>query len=293
MGSRLRYAPADRLRHARVAALAPRGAGGGRPAVGDAALAAADALQIPVGLAAVAVVYNVPGRRERPAARRAHAGGNPRRHGSRAGTTRRSHGSTPGCDCRRRRPRSCAAPTPRPSTQELARYSGATPSAGRAVAGERAVAAAVAATPGGVGYLSQAYARQLGLSTAWLRNTAGEFVAPTIAATTVETARAAQYAATPTRRALPAGRSTQPAAASGSSAAYPVVSRFYFVVPRDVCRASTAPRPDAKRTADVVFYVLGGGQLVLLQMDNTPLPSQVAADAGVVAGRLRCDGRKL
>jgi phosphate transport system substrate-binding protein len=261
--------------------------------IAPADLLARDQLAVPVALSAVAVVYDLPGIADGlhldPVVLRQILGGRIARWDDPAIAA-----LNPGVTLPATAIRVVRRADPSTLSDALALYTGAPPGAGSALTGERAVAAQVASTPGAIGYVSQAYAAQLGLTAAWLRNVAGVFVAPTIAATTAATARPALFS-TPKGKRLPVTLpvTTVGPPGSASPAAYPVFAAYYAIVPRDVCRASGQPKSVAKLTADALGYMLGDGQFALQQMDNTPLPSEVASDAQAVAGLMRCDGAKV
>ncbi len=134
--------------------------------------------------------------------------------------------------------------------------------AGAGAKGNDGVAATVAHTRGGIGYVENAYATQNHLITSELQNKAGKFVKPTMAAFQAA-ASAADFANAPHFAVslidLP-GDTT-----------WPIVSPTFILLPED-------PK-DAKKSADVMKFFdwcYKDGGAIASSMDYIPMPTSVA-----------------
>ena len=131
--------------------------------------------------------------------------------------------------------------------------------------GNEGVAGQVKQTPGSIGYVELAYAKQNGLPTAHVKNKAGEFVEPTIASITA----AAEGAVS----ALPADTDYRISIVNGPGAgAYPISSLTWLLV--------YATPPDAAKGKKVVDFMRWmystGAQQTAASLDYAPLPSALA-----------------
>ena len=140
------------------------------------------------------------------------------------------------------------------------------------------VAAAIKQTPNSIGYVEQAYALQNGFTYAAIKNSAGQFVMPTLPATS------AAAGAVP----VPSNLGVSTINAPGASA-YPIVSQTFVVVYKDMCKAG---RTSAQATAVKKFlsYGLGNGQKVVEQLYYAPLPSSLLAKDQTQLAELTCNG---
>jgi len=127
--------------------------------------------------------------------------------------------------------------------------------------GNDGVAGQVKQTPGAIGYVELAYARQNKLAYAELKNAAGKFVAPTIETTTAAAAAAA--------KALPANTDYRVSIVNAAAAdAYPIASFTWIMV--------YANQPDAtkwKKLHDFLHWALTDGQKDTEALDYAPLPA--------------------
>ncbi len=125
--------------------------------------------------------------------------------------------------------------------------------------GNEGVAGLIQGTPGAIGYLELAYAKQTGLSRALLRNRAGKFVAPSPSA-----ALAAAESVE-----MPEGFRVSLIDAPGAGA-YPIASYTYLLVyeaPRDAEKGRALAR--------FLWWALHDGQRYAEQLDYAPLPATV------------------
>jgi phosphate transport system substrate-binding protein len=129
--------------------------------------------------------------------------------------------------------------------------------------GNESVTGQVKQTPGAVGYIELAYARQSKLPTALLQNAAGQFVAPT--------ADAATAAAEQTVAKLPANSDYRVSIVnSPGPAAYPIASFTWLLVSAQ----QTNPKK-AKSLADFLRWALTDGQKEVTTLDYAPLPASL------------------
>ncbi|HET9012212.1 MAG TPA: substrate-binding domain-containing protein, partial [Gemmatimonadaceae bacterium] len=131
--------------------------------------------------------------------------------------------------------------------------------------GNEGVAGQVKQTPGAIGYTELAYATQNKLSTAAIRNPAGEFVAPTIASVTAAAAGAAAR--------LPANTDYRVSIVNAAgTGAYPI-SSFTWII-------ASAKQTDAakgKKLVDFLRWAITDGQAMAAPLDYAPLPDAMRA----------------
>jgi phosphate transport system substrate-binding protein len=130
--------------------------------------------------------------------------------------------------------------------------------------GNEGVAGTVKQTPGSIGYVELAYAKQNKLAFADIRNAKGQFVTPTIAAVTAAAAGAAA--------ALPANTDYRVSIVNAAGAnAYPISSFTWLLVYRN--------QPDAvkgKKLLDFVRWALTSGEKSAAALDYAPLPASMS-----------------
>ena len=130
--------------------------------------------------------------------------------------------------------------------------------------GNEGVAGQVKQTPGTIGYVELAYARQNKLPSAAIRNVAGAFVAPSVETTTAAAAGALA--------ALPPNTDYRISIANAPGAnAYPISTMTWMLVYR-------TPRDTAKARKLVAFirWGLTEGQRIEPSLDYAPLPASMA-----------------
>jgi len=131
--------------------------------------------------------------------------------------------------------------------------------------GNDGVAGQVSQTPGAIGYVELAYARQNKLAYASIKNANGEFVEPTIESITLAAAaKAAALPATTDFRVSivnPAGKG-----------AYPISSFTYLLV-----SVSQTDAAKGKKLIDFVKWAIHDGEKDAAALDFAPLPANVVA----------------
>ena len=132
--------------------------------------------------------------------------------------------------------------------------------------GNEGVAGQIKQTPGSVGYVELAYAKQNGLSMAAVRNSNGEFVMPSVAAVTAAAAGAAQN--------LPANTDYRISIVNPPGAgAYPISSFTWLLVyerQKDPVKA--------KKLVDFLNWALAEGEAQAAALDYAPIPESMAAN---------------
>jgi phosphate transport system substrate-binding protein len=133
--------------------------------------------------------------------------------------------------------------------------------AGLGAKGNDGVTGQVKQTPGAIGYVELAYARQNKLPTAMVRNAAGQFIAPSIDAVT---AAAAGVAST-----LPSNTDYRISIVNAPGAqAYPISSFTWLLVYK------TMPNADkGKKLHDFLHWALHDGEASAASLDYAPLPA--------------------
>jgi phosphate transport system substrate-binding protein len=129
--------------------------------------------------------------------------------------------------------------------------------------GNEGVTGVIKQTFGGIGYVELAYAAQNRLPCAEVRNARGEFVAPSIASTTVAAGGAADRISNDVR----AGIVNSPA-----KGAYPIAGFTYILVYRD-----QADRAKGEALARFLHWAIHDGQRLAAPLEYAPLPPQVVA----------------
>ncbi len=138
--------------------------------------------------------------------------------------------------------------------------------------GNEGVAGQVRQTEGAIGYVELAYAKQTNLSTAAVQNAAGEFVQPSVEATTAAAAGIAdKLGPNPDFRISIVN--------AGGSGAYPIASWTYLLVPSQLQACAKA-----RALAGVIEWSLTHGGEQARQLHYAPLPEHVRDQ---VLGRLR------
>jgi phosphate transport system substrate-binding protein len=152
---------------------------------------------------------------------------------------------------------------------------------GTGAKGNDGVAGCIKQTDGAVGYVEQAYALQNNFTYAAVKNKAGNFVEPSLAATSA----AAQGVTPPADLRF----STIDAA---SPKAYPISAITFLLVYQDMCKAGVKPDA-AARTKDWLDYGLGDGQQIAPQLQYAPLPAPIKSKAQAKVDALQCNGAPI
>jgi phosphate transport system substrate-binding protein len=152
---------------------------------------------------------------------------------------------------------------------------------GTGARGNDGVAGCVKQTPGAVGYVEQAYALQNDFTTAAVKNRAGQWVAPTLDATS-----AAGEGANP-----PASLEFSTIDAAGASS-YPITAVTFQIVWQDACKAGVSKDTAASLKAWLT-YILGDGQSVAPELEYAPLPAGIQSRAQARVDALVCNGQPI
>jgi phosphate transport system substrate-binding protein len=152
---------------------------------------------------------------------------------------------------------------------------------GTGAKGNAGVAGGVKQTDGAVGYVEAAYALANNFTVAAVKNKAGQFVAPTLDATTA----AADGVKVPADLRFALSNPANPAA-------YPISSQTFIVVYKDLCKAGLSSKT-AKNVVKFINYGLGAGQSVAKQLNYAPLPAPLLTQAKAAAASLQCNGAPI
>ncbi len=134
-------------------------------------------------------------------------------------------------------------------------------------------------TPGAIGYVELAYAKQNKLAVAALRNKAGNFVEPSLASTTAAVAASAAALAKDVRT---------PIANASAPDAYPISGLTFLIVYQD-----SKDRARAKTLADFIDWAIHDGQSMAEALDYARLPEAVVKVNEVTLRSLTVGGKKL
>jgi phosphate transport system substrate-binding protein len=152
---------------------------------------------------------------------------------------------------------------------------------GTGAKGNDGVASCVKQTDGAVGYVEQAYALQNNFTTAAIKNKAGQFVEPTLAATS-----AAGVAAKP-----PADLRFSTIDAPGAQT-YPITAVTFLLVYQDMCKAGLSAT-QAGLVKDWLNYAEGDGQAVAPELEYAPLPDAIKQAGQAKIDGLQCNGAAI
>ncbi len=133
--------------------------------------------------------------------------------------------------------------------------------AGSGAKGNEGVAGVVKGTPGSLGYVELAYAKQNGIAFAQVKNANGEFV--TASTESVTAAAAGSLAA------IPADYRTSIVNPPGAGA-YPIAAFTYLLLYQNLDDAAKA-----KAIAQYVWWALHDGQKLCAPLDYAPLPAEL------------------
>ena len=137
------------------------------------------------------------------------------------------------------------------------------PSTARAGNGNGGVASIIKSTPGAVGYVDYSDAKASGLTFANIKNSAGDYVAPSVAGAS---AAASQVTVKPNL--------TFSAIWAPGATSYPISAQSYVLVYETQSNAN-----DAKMLQAWVGYLVGAGQQLLPNLGFAPLPSSIQSMA--------------
>jgi phosphate transport system substrate-binding protein len=152
---------------------------------------------------------------------------------------------------------------------------------GTGAKGNDGVAGCVKQTDGAVGYVEQAYALQSNFTTAAVKNKAGEFVEPSLPATS-----AAAEGVTP-----PADLRFSTIDAPGPTA-YPISAITFLLVYEDMCKAGLT-KEKAGLVKDWLNYAEGDGQAIASELEYAKLPDAIRQKAQAKVDGLQCNGAAI
>ncbi|HEY2956513.1 MAG TPA: phosphate ABC transporter substrate-binding protein PstS [Candidatus Eisenbacteria bacterium] len=145
--------------------------------------------------------------------------------------------------------------------------------------GNEGVAGLVRQTPGGIGYVELAYAKQNQLPVAQVRNKAGNFVQPSLASTTAAVDAAAAALAKDVRA---------PIANSIAPQAYPICGLTYLLVYQDQKDPARA-----RALANFIDWAIHDGQALAEGLDYARLPESVVKVNEANLHKLTAGGKPL
>ena len=152
---------------------------------------------------------------------------------------------------------------------------------GTGAKGNDGVAGCVKQTKGAVGYVEQAYALQNKFTTAAVKNKAGQYVEPSLQATSA----AASGVTPPDDLRFSTINSDNPQA-------YPISAVTFLLVWQDACKAGLQQN-QAKLVKNWLGYALGAGQQVAPQLQYAPLPDNIKTKADAAMNGLQCNGAAI
>jgi phosphate transport system substrate-binding protein len=152
---------------------------------------------------------------------------------------------------------------------------------GTGAKGNDGVAGCVKQTKGAVGYVEQAYALQNKFTTAAVKNKSGQYVEPSLQATSA----AASGVTPPDDLRFSTINSDNPQA-------YPISAVTFLLVWQDACKAGLQ-QTRAKLVKNWLGYALGGGQQVAPQLQYAPLPDNIKSKADAAMNGLQCNGAAI
>ena len=152
---------------------------------------------------------------------------------------------------------------------------------GTGAKGNDGVAGCVKQTDGAVGYVEQAYALQNNFTTAAVKNKEGQFVEPSLAATSAAGEGAE----------VPDDLKFSTIDAPGPKT-YPITAVTFLLVWQDQCKSGIKPA-NAKLVKSWLDYALGGGQEVAPDLEYAPLPDPIKQKAQAKVDALQCNGSAI
>ena len=149
---------------------------------------------------------------------------------------------------------------------------------GTGAKGNDGVAGCVKQSDGAIGYVEQAYALQNNFTTAAVKNKAGNYIEPSLDATS-----AAAAGVTP-----PADLRFSTIDAKGAQA-YPISAITFLLVYQDMCKAGMS-KEKAGLVKDWLNYAEGDGQTLAPELQYAPLPDAIKSQAQAKVDGLQCNG---
>jgi phosphate transport system substrate-binding protein len=157
---------------------------------------------------------------------------------------------------------------------------------GTGAAHNSGVAAAVKQTAGAVGYVEQAYAIENSFTYASVKNSAGQYILPSLPATSA----AANGITVPSDLGIETINSPNPTA-------YPIASQTFLDVYKDPCKSGGASKTVANGLKAFLTYAFGAGQKTLGsgsdQLPYAPLTAGLVAKDQAQLATMTCNGSAL
>jgi phosphate transport system substrate-binding protein len=153
--------------------------------------------------------------------------------------------------------------------------------AGTGAKGNDGVAACIKQNQNSIGYVEQAYALANNFTFASVKNKAGKYITPTLAATS----------AAGTGLTIPGDLRISTIDAPGSTA-YPVTALTFLLAYQDVCKAGMKP-DQARRLKAWLDYAEGEGQNVAGELQYAKLPGALHTKAEAKVNGLTCNGKPI
>ena len=145
--------------------------------------------------------------------------------------------------------------------------------------GNDGVAGVVRQTPGGIGYVELAYAKQNQLSVAQIKNRQGNFIEPSLQSTTAAVEAASNALSKDVRT---------PIVNSPGATAYPISGLTFLLVYRD-----QKDPAKGKALVDFIRWAMGEGQTYADDLSYAKLPDAVIKVNRAMLGSLTSNGKKL
>ena len=145
--------------------------------------------------------------------------------------------------------------------------------------GNEGVAGLVRQSPGAIGYVELAYAKQNQLPVALVQNKAGKFVEPSLASTTAAVAAAADALTKDVRA---------PIANAAAPEAYPICGLTYLLVYQDQKDPARA-----RALANFIDWAIHDGQALAESLDYARLPESVVKVNEASLKKLTAGGKPL
>jgi len=152
---------------------------------------------------------------------------------------------------------------------------------GTGAKGNDGVASCVKQTDGAVGYVEQAYALQNNFTTAAVKNKEGQFIDPSLAATSAAGEGAK----------VPEDLKFSTIDAPGAKT-YPISAVTFLLVWQDMCKSGISAA-NAKVVKAWLDYALGAGQEVAPDLEYAPLPDPINQKAQAKVDGLQCNGSPI
>jgi phosphate transport system substrate-binding protein len=152
---------------------------------------------------------------------------------------------------------------------------------GTGAKGNDGVAGCVKQTDGAVGYVEQAYALQNNFTTAAVKNKDGQFIEPSLDATSAA-GNGAQ---------VPEDLKFSTINAPGAKT-YPITAVTFMLVWQDMCKSGLSAQK-AKLVKSWLNYALGAGQEVAPELQYAPLPAPIKQKAQAKVDGLQCNGQPI